>query len=134
MVIGHSICDTSLDILRSIMRQRFGEGIAETRAEHNNELLRQERSEATQVMDGSLTCLLSLTAMSALSANTYSCGGDAGLFGRGGEEGSFVVSGFGVGLKYLLRPLGLGTTITSASSSLEGGEDSEELSERDIIA
>ncbi len=72
--------------------------------------------------------------MSALSASTYSCGGDAGLFGKGGEDGSFVVSGLGAGLKYLLSPVGLGITITSASSSLEGGEDSEELSETDMIA
>jgi hypothetical protein len=44
--------------------------------------------------------------MSALSANTYSCGGDAGLFGKGGEEGVLIASDFGAGLKYLFSPVG----------------------------
>ena len=51
-------------------------------------------------------CLGALTAMSALSANTYSCGGDAGLFGKGGEEGVLIASDFGAGLKYLFSPVG----------------------------
>lgn len=50
--------------------------------------------------------LLALTAMSALSASTYSCGGDVGLFGKGGEEGALIASGLGAGLKYLFRPVG----------------------------
>lgn len=45
-----------------------------------------------------------------------------------------TISGFGAGLKYLLSPVGLGITSTSASSSVVGGEDSAELSERDMIA
>jgi cytochrome c biogenesis protein CcdA len=76
--------------------------------------------------------MLALTAMSALSASTYSCGGDAGLFGKGGEEGALIASGFGAGLKYLFSPVGLDIMLASTSSSLEGGEEREELSERDI--
>jgi hypothetical protein len=76
--------------------------------------------------------LLALTAISALSASTYSCGGDAGLFGKGGEEGALVISGFGAGLKYLFSPVGWGMMSASTSSSLVGGEEREELSERDI--
>ena len=78
------------------------------------------------------TSMLALTAISALSASTYSCGGDAGLFGKGGEEGALIASGFGAGLKYLFSPVGLGMMLASTSSSLEGGEEREELSERDI--
>jgi hypothetical protein len=55
---------------------------------------------------GDSTTLPALTAMSALSASIYSCGGDAGLFGRGGEEGALIASGFGAGLKYLFSPVG----------------------------
>ena len=80
----------------------------------------------------STASLLALTAMSALSASTYSCGGDAGLFGKGGEEGALITSGLGAGLKYLSSPVGCGMMSTSTSSSLEGGDEREELSERDI--
>jgi hypothetical protein len=75
-----------------------------------------------------------LTAMSALSARTYSWGGEAGRLGSGGETGSLVGSAFGAGLKYLSRPVGLFTTSDRSSSSLAGGDDSEELSETDIAA
>ena len=73
--------------------------------------------------------------MSSLSARTYSCGGDGSLFGKGGEALSLeVATGFGAGLKYRFRPVGFDAMIfTISSSSLEGAEDSEELSEADMM-
>ena len=83
---------------------------------------------------GTATRWCALTAMSALSANTYSCGGDVGLLGMGGEDGALIASDFGAGLKYLFSPVGWGMMLTFASLSLEGGEESEELSETDIVS
>jgi hypothetical protein len=77
--------------------------------------------------------------MSGLSASTYSWGGEAGLLGGGGDEGTFWVAfggpfavPFGAGLKYRARPVGGGRLWVTASSSVVGGDDSSELSLADI--
>ena len=71
--------------------------------------------------------------MSSLSSSTYSWGGDAGLLGRGGDEGGLDVVVFGAGLNHFLRPTLLSTALATTSSSVEGGEDSAEESESDIL-
>lgn len=80
------------------------------------------------------------TAMSALSASTYSWGGDSGLLGGGGEDGSLAFgvllgSGLGAGSKKRWSPVLTGLFIFAAiaSSSLEGADDKEELSESAIM-
>lgn len=62
-----------------------------------------------------------LTAISGLSASTYSCGGEGSRFG-GGVSDSF--------LKYLVMPTGSSSmAIGAASSSVGGADDSDEMSE-----
>jgi hypothetical protein len=77
--------------------------------------------------------------MSALSASTYSCGGESGRLGGGGEEfslgfGVLVGSGLGAELKKRWSPVlaGLFIFASMASSSLEGADESDELSESAI--
>lgn len=60
-----------------------------------------------------------LTAISGLSAKTYSCGGDGSRFG-GGVSDSF--------LKYFAIPTGSSIAM-AASSSVGGADDNEETSE-----
>jgi hypothetical protein len=60
-----------------------------------------------------------LTAISGLSATTYSCGGDGSRFG-GGVSDSF--------LKYFAIPVGRSIAIV-ASSSVGGADDNDESSE-----
>ena len=60
-----------------------------------------------------------LTAISGLSARTYSCGGDGSRFG-GGVSDSF--------LKYFAMPEGFSVAML-ASSSVGGAEDNDESSE-----
>lgn len=60
-----------------------------------------------------------LTAISGLSATTYSCGGDGSRFG-GGVSDSF--------LKYFAIPVGWSIAIV-ASSSVGGADDNDESSE-----
>lgn len=55
--------------------------------------------------------------MSGLSASTYSCGGDAGRFGGGGDAAS--AAGLGFGLKYFFRPILRFTAFATASSSVD---------------
>ena len=71
--------------------------------------------------------------MSALSSSTYSCGGEAGRFGGGGDESTFGVP-FGAGLKYRANPEGSAGFWEITSSSVVGGDDSSELSLADISA
>lgn len=105
MIAWHCIGNTILDILRAVVRQGLGKDIAEPRAEHNDELL-GEGGELWHQIQAKAILSSALTAISALSASTYSCGGDGNLFGKGGEAGGLIASGFGAGLKYLFSPVG----------------------------
>lgn len=71
--------------------------------------------------------------MSALSASTYSWGGEAGRLGGGGDEGIFGVP-LGAGLKYRSKPEAGVTFLATSSSSVAGGDESSELSLADISA
>jgi hypothetical protein len=78
--------------------------------------------------------------MFGLSASTYSWGGDSARFGGGGEDDSFALavlvgSGLGAGSKKRWSPVFTGLFIFAAmaSSSLEGADESEELSESVIF-
>lgn len=64
-----------------------------------------------------------LTAISGLSAKTYSCGGDGSRFG-GGVSDSF--------LKYFAIPEDFSTDM-AASSSVGGADDNDESSESEGI-
>ena len=66
-----------------------------------------------------------LTAISGLSARTYSCGGDGERFG-GGDSDSF--------LKYFAMPAGSSSIDIGDSSSVNGADDSDEesVSESDM--
>ena len=70
-----------------------------------------------------------LTAISGLSASTYSCGGDAGrfLFAVGGEAAAAPF------LKYLSSLLGVGFEVISFSLTSEGAEDNEDMSDEDMV-
>lgn len=100
----------------------------ESRAEHHNKL-----DHVISKIGSSQNEDRQPTAISALSASTYSCGGEAGRLGGGGDEGTFGVP-FGAGLKYRSKPEGFVVFCTSASSSVVGGDDSSELSLADISA
>lgn len=63
---------------------------------------------------------IELTAMSGLSARTYSCGSDGDRFG-GGDSDSF--------LKYFTMPAGFSSIGIGDSSSVNGADDSDEESE-----
>ena len=73
-----------------------------------------------------------LTAISGLSASTYSCGGDTGRFLFGGGEAAVVLHA--PFLKYLSRVRDRGgLAISSSSKSIDGAEDNDDMSDSDII-
>lgn len=63
--------------------------------------------------------------MSGLSASTYSCGGDSGRSGGGGDS-SFS-------LKYFVMGGLVSKAISIDSSSVGGADDNEEVSEDDMM-
>lgn len=72
------------------------------------------------------------TAISGLSAKTYSCGGDGSLFGRGGDASTLrAADGFGAFEKNLRIP---SFSVGGSLSSSDGTEDrSEESSEEAMM-
>ena len=108
------------------------ECVTEARTEHHDELRVNMVSNAT----GSFpeTCRqrerVRLTAILGLSARTYSCGGEAGRFFFGGGETSLTAA-LEPFLKYLSR-VSPRTGFNTSSSSVEGAEEREEISEEDI--
>lgn len=73
-----------------------------------------------------------LTAMSGLSASTYSCGGEAGRFFFGGGEAALAMQA--PFLKYLSRvPLPTDSTISSSPESIDGAEEREDMSDADML-
>ena len=87
------IDDVTLELLGAKIGQALGESIGKPGAEHDDELW-GERSAPNTTNGGrdfsrrhaasTRTRARMLTAMSGLSARTYSCGGEGSRFGRGG--------------------------------------------------
>ena len=73
-----------------------------------------------------------LTAMSALSARTYSCGGEGARFFLGGGEVALPLQA--PFLKSRSRLPWVGGDRISSSVSIDCAEESEDISEEDIMA
>jgi hypothetical protein len=112
------------------MRETFGQGIGELVTKHNDELQTAgqpfaTRRFASQRERNAPLSLIILTAMSGLSANTYSCAGDGDRLRGGGEGSRFgMASPFGTLWKNFRIPFS-GFNWMSDSSSDGAGESEE---------
>lgn len=131
---GNSIDYVAFEFLRAKVREAFRECFVKTGAEHDDKLglwsaidssgsqrefSRHIRSETRQMEE-------TRTAMSGLSARTYSWGGEGSLLGRGGE----VVLGSRAGFlstlwKNFKMPLWRSNWMSDSSSEGGGGEREE---------
>jgi hypothetical protein len=119
------------------IREALGKGVGKPGAEHDNELQGQrsarvcisgKRDFSRRRAAKTRTRAEMRTAMSGLSARTYSCGGEGSRFGRGGVFSLGSRAGFLSTLWKNFRMPWRSSNWMSDSSS-EGGSESEETEE-----